>query len=265
MILNKILKKLFGVNKPYVEYAKPLLSNDGYLDLHENAKKEKYDEISNIENRLGFAIDKDFFENLALHLQVVKKKSRLNYQHGRILYSFMRDYLSNNNDDYINVFETGTARGFSSLCLSKAINDSNRNGTIITLDVIPHQTKLYWNCIDDNEGKKTRAELISYWAKEIENIIFLEGSTVELIKKLHIERINFSFLDAQHEEYEVMHEYNYVKERQIKGDMIIFDDYTPGIFNGVVNAISKIKNENLYNLEIINKNSQRGYVIAIKR
>ena len=41
MILNKILKKLFGVNKPYVEYAKPLLSNDGYLDLHENAKKEK--------------------------------------------------------------------------------------------------------------------------------------------------------------------------------------------------------------------------------
>ena len=35
------------------------------------------------------------------------------------------------------------------------IEDSEKVGKIFTIDIIPHNKKLYWNCIDDCEGKKT--------------------------------------------------------------------------------------------------------------
>ena len=43
-------------------------------------------------------------------------------------------------------------------CMSKAINDSNIKGTIHTIDIISGENKIYWNCIDDHDGPKTRIE-----------------------------------------------------------------------------------------------------------
>ena len=57
----------------------------------------------------------------------------------------------------INIVETGTARGFSAICMSKALNDSkNIKGEIHTIDLLPVNKAMYWNIIDDNEKKKTR-------------------------------------------------------------------------------------------------------------
>ena len=58
------------------------------------------------------------------------------------------------------IVETGTARGFSSICMSKALIDANTNGKIYTVDILPHDTKMYWNCIDDHDGMKSRKELL---------------------------------------------------------------------------------------------------------
>ena len=254
-----------GIYKPYIEYSQPLLSSDEYLFIHEQSKEEIFEDIDKLEGELGFHIDKEYFEKLALHLQVVKKKSKINYQHGRILYSVLRNYLSRNNEALINIFETGTARGFSSICLSKALNDSDRNGVIITLDVLPHNKELYWNCIDDNEGKNTRAKLLSRWPNETKNIIFLEGETKNVLEGIYFERIHMSFLDAQHEKKDVLNEYNFVKSKQQSGDIIILDDYTPGLFDGVVEAVNIINAEKLYNIKIFSNSSERGYVIAIRK
>ena len=30
------------------------------------------------------------------------------------------------------------------------------NGKIYTVDILPHDTKMYWNCIDDHDGMKSR-------------------------------------------------------------------------------------------------------------
>ena len=54
------------------------------------------------------------------------------------------------------------------IMLSKAINDSSRNGTIITL-CNSHQTKLYWNY--DNEGKNKGSTNILL-GKEIKILYF---------------------------------------------------------------------------------------------
>ena len=265
MIFKKLIKKIKGDDARYTEYSKPLMTAEGYKKLHKKAKEQIFEEINLDEKKCGYAIDIEYFENLALHLQVVKKKSTLNYQHGRLLYSRLRNYLSKKSDKVVNILETGTARGFSSICLSKALNDSNRIGLIVTLDIIPHNKNLFWNCIDDESGKKTRAKLLEQWESETKNIIFLEGSSKSTLSKLHIDRIHFSFLDAQHTELEVLNEFNYVKSRQISGDIIIFDDYSPGLFDGVVNAIKQIEYDGLYEIEIINNTNQRGYVIATRK
>ena len=85
------------------------------------------------------------------------------------MYSHLREYLNGNQTDKnIVIFETGTARGFSSICMSKGLEDDNRNGLIISTDILPHNKAFYWNCIDDNEKKKTRKELLQPWKKELE-------------------------------------------------------------------------------------------------
>ena len=42
------------------------------------------------------------------------------------------------------IVETGTARGFSSICMSKALIDQKKSGKIISLDCISHNEKIFW-------------------------------------------------------------------------------------------------------------------------
>ena len=70
----------------------------------------------------------------------------LNFFHGRLLYSVLSKYLKDLTEiGSISIFETGTARGFSSICMAKALIDMNSPGFITTIDSIPHENKIYWN------------------------------------------------------------------------------------------------------------------------
>ena len=66
----------FGLNK--------VGSKEQYLYLYEEAKKTKYDNIDSFERKIGFKIDNNWINDLALHTQVVIKKSKICYVHGRI-------------------------------------------------------------------------------------------------------------------------------------------------------------------------------------
>ena len=118
-----------------------------------------------------------------MHTQVCIKKSKINYQHGRALYTTLRDYINEYKKNFsqkINIVETGTARGFSAICMSKALNDSkNIKGEIHTIDLLPVNKAMYWNIIDDNEKKKTRRELLEKWPNELKNINFIELNYLE--------------------------------------------------------------------------------------
>lgn len=240
-----------------------------YIALHEDCKKNIYPDIFEIEENNGYRIDSEYFENLALHTQVCIKKSKLNYQHGRILYSFVRKYLNDNFNNRenrsINIFETGTARGFSSICMSRAIIDSDKVGNILTCDLIPHNHSMYWNCIDDNEGKKTREQLLSNWSDELQLIIFLHGATNRTLLSIGQSRIHFAFLDAQHKYKNVIQEFEFVSKRQLKGDYIIFDDVTKNLFPGVFYAVKKIEDDGKYSINYISLSDERCYAIAIKK
>ena len=177
----------------------------------------------------------------------------------------MCKYIEVNQKRYANgitVFETGTARGFSSICMAKALIDKDWKGFIVSVDIISHNEKMYWNCIDDNDGPSTRSELLSDWRKELSKIIFIQGWSKEILSRIGLEHINFAFIDAEHSKEAVLKEFKYVSERQVKGDIIIFDDVSMDIYDGVCQAVKIIKNNGSYNIEYINFLDNRGYAIA---
>lgn len=252
-------------------YASPLAKNikaskEEYLKIWKNAKEKKYDIVEKFEEDTNYKIDLDWYNELALHTQVVIKKSEIVYVHGRLLYSSLRKYFSKTSEKNINIIETGTARGFSSLCMAKAIEDANSCGKIITFDVLPHNHKMFWNCIDDNEEKKTRAELLKNYTSLTEKyILYHQGNTKIELAKLQTNRIHFAFLDSAHDYYYLMSEFKNLEDKQKKGDIIFFDDYTPKMFPGVVKAIDEICEKYNYSKQIINISDARAYVIAEKQ
>ena len=133
---------------------------------------------------------------------------------------------------------------------------------IHTIDILPHKTKMYWNCISDPiNGKVSREELLIDYKKYLKNIHFHEGQSKDVFKKLNLDRVHFAFLDGEHDYSDIKHEYEYVKKRNSKGDIIFCDDYIHGRFDGIVKFINEIKNQNLYKVEVLDSNSDRGYAI----
>jgi len=240
-------------------------SKDYYLDLFIKIKNKNYPKIEEFEKNKNFVVEKSWLDNLALHTQIVKKESNINYQHGRILYYLLYEHIDNNNLDNVNILEVGTARGFSAISMSKAINDNHIQGIVFSIDIISSNKKIIWNCIDDHEGLKTRYELLSNWKKELKNLRFLHGPSIFTLSKLNkIDRIHFAFLDGMHDYLNVKKEFNFVANKQIKGDIIVLDDYNIK-FPGVVKFIDEVKNLKIYNIDILSSDSFRSYAICKKK
>ena len=269
--IKKLLIKFYRfLNNEYIlidenSIKKPLASKSKYLEIFHEAIQNKHTIIDKIQKEAGFDLEKNWLNDLALHTQIIIKKSKINFQHGRLLYSYLRNYMKTcNKNDVIKILETGTAKGFSSICMSKALNDSNMKGEIYTIDQLPHDREMFWNLIDDHEKKKTRNELLSKWPRELKNIKFLKGETQKILSNLNLGRINFAFLDAEHTFEAVISEYRYVEKNQKKGDIIFFDDVTPTLFPNLCLALKKIENEKKYTIKYLNISDQRGYAIAKK-
>ena len=232
----------FGITTP--------ISSSIYLDLFNNSLKLDHSKFFDLINKdFNFRNDKlnEEINEIAKIGQICIKKSVLMWLHGYLLYVSLDSYLKKNpNIENINILETGTARGFSSLCMAKALKDNNRKGKIHTIDIIRNDIPIYWNCIKDEEGKHTRKDLFknTKYHDLFDYIKCYTGRTKEIINSIKNDRFHFAFLDAQHDYVNLNYELNYVKERQITDDIIICDDYTTyhnGIqqFPGINKAIDE--------------------------
>ena len=272
-VIKAILKKItefvsIGDVNPFHDYPfgkEPRADSDTYLAIWEATKNKQYPLIGEFEEVCGFSIEKEWLHELALHTQVVVKESEICYQHGRLLYAKLSEYCDKHKSDSLNILETGTARGFSTLCMAKALNDRSREGKIVSIDPLPHNIPMYWNCIDDTESEKSRAQLLGTYFDLIgRHICFLEGKSEDVLKRLELSRINFAFLDGGHDYRDVQYEVSYVRSRQKKGDIIFFDDYQESYFPGIVKAVKELDAEGSYRTNIIVANQQRGYAMAKK-
>lgn len=243
----------------------PLVGRDEYLRMAREVRAREYPEIDAYERRAGYAIDPEWLHELALHTQITKKKSELCYQHGRLLYASLRAYLARSGETAVRIVETGTARGFSSLCMARALRDAGVEGTIFTYDVLPHEVPIYWNCVDDWEGERTRATLLAPWAELVErHVAFIQGDSIRELARLQVPRVNFVFLDGQHTYPYVMREFAWVQGRQRPGDVVFFDDYTD-TFPGVIRAVDEICERFGYEKDVVRSSDSRAYVIASKQ
>jgi hypothetical protein len=145
-------------------------SPETYLQLWKYAKAQVYPEIDAYEDEVGYKIDTDFYNDLGLHTQVCIKGSNICYAHGRVVYSTLRKFIADNPQDFYTILETGTARGFSALCMAKALHDAGVKGSITTYD-----------------------------------IIFIAGDTKTTLKR---SEVDFAFLDGGHTYEDVCHEFS---------------------------------------------------------
>ena len=272
-IIRKILRRLVQpidrlAYRQFFDYPfgrSPKATADRYMEIWNKAKNTQYPIVDQFEEDQGYAIDQDWLHDAALVTQVVVKKSDICYQHGRLLYCALSEYIAQNKHDSVNILETGTARGFSCLCMAKALQDAGRPGKIVTMDVLHHDVEMYWNCIADTKGPMSRAQLLHDYQTLIENyIIFIQGDSKLQLKKAIMPRTHFAFLDGAHTYENVLNEFEYLVDKQQQGDVVFFDDYTPEAFPGIVQAVDEICSTHNYSKKVITLNEQRGYVVARK-
>jgi predicted O-methyltransferase YrrM len=278
MIFFKIIiKKFFGKNiffylrqiyyfasNNYI-LSKPIGTKKMYLDLYKKEIRKNYKKIDNYlkKNR---RIDVNFINNLALLTQISLNKNEINFQHGKIIYSELGKYLINNKKikKFI-ICEIGTGKGFSSIVMSKAIYDYKAKASIYSLDIIPHNLKIYWNSISDHLlGKISRSNLLNEYKKFLVNINYINKQSENFFKNLPLKRLHFAFIDGDHDYNAAKKDYLSIKSRQQSGDVIIFDDYTPGLFPGVVKLVKEITKSKIYKTKIIFSSKQRGYALCYK-
>lgn len=243
----------------------PLAERETYLALHTEAKARSHPAMDALERRLEAAVDRDWLDELALHTQIVIKPNRLNYQHGRVVYAALANYLATVRPaPPVLLFETGTARGFSALCMAKALADADMPGIVFTVDRLPHDRAIIWNCIDDHDGPKSRRELLAAYGGLLDRVVFLQARTGDAVQQLGLNRIHFAFLDAEHSQEAVEREFAFVAARQRPGDRVVLDDVTPGAFPGVVAAVDAIEAAGAYIVERVASADERGYALATR-
>ena len=275
-IIKRITKKIFYKISFFLEnyYEKNqfsltdgvLATTDQYIKLFNETKNKENLSINDYIKKKNINIDREWIDDLALVTQIVIKKNSLNYSHGLLLYAALTDLVKNSDLNKITILETGTARGFSSLCMAKALFDQNKKGNIFSIDILPSNKKMYWNCLLDNDGKKTRYELLSKWSNLVdEYLTFLNGYSTLVLKKLELKRINFAFLDGSHDYNTVKFEADFVAQKQLKDDVIVYDDYNNEQYPGLVEACNEISKKYNYKNFFFEGENNRNYLIAKKQ
>ncbi len=240
-------------------------SAERFLDLAGRARRNP-DLLAHLGDRFGRLPEPAFVDELALATQVVPKEDGLDWSHGFLLYAALRSYLDRALPDRpVTIFETGTARGFSAICMAKALHDAARTGTILTVDILHAERPIYWNNIADAEGPRTRLELLERWSDLVEDhVVFLRGDVSVALEQVGLARIHFAFLDAEHTYEAVRDELAFVDAHQEAGDVIVCDDYTPGEFPEIVRAVDELAASGVYELESFASSPERGYAYLQK-
>lgn len=212
--------------------------------------------------------DEKFYFDLTLQTQTVIKNQKLSFLHGYLLELELKKYLEINSlEKNINILEIGTARGYSSICMAKVLEDYRINGKILSIDILPVNKKIYWNCLNDiSFDKQTRYELLKSWEYLLNKyLIYVNGYSRLILRKFFFPRIHFCFIDGSHQYHDVFYEINFVKNRQKKNDIIFFDDFNLKKFPGVVKATNDKLFQNEYHQHILDYGEDRKYLIAIKK
>lgn len=240
-------------------------------ELASNYDHSKF--INEVRDYFNWIYPKEEMDYIGFKLNIIykgRKGSRPMYLHGYIISSALQKYINTNKVQDITIFETGTARGFSSLIMAHILQNNSISGKIYTIDFKDHFSQNYSNCFLASQlnRKVSRHECLHEWSSLSDKYIkFLSGDSNKIIDNMKLERIHFAFLDGSHEYKSIVKELKFVSKRQLSGDVIICDDYTITQFPEICKAIDEFLSIGEYKSKIFYGNDgtkERGYVYMVK-
>lgn len=230
-----------------------------YDEAFEAERAREYPMVSDFELKTGYSIDRHWLEEAARVLACPVKKNPPNWQHGRVLYSALRCYLASFVDAApVRVLDIGTAKGFSALCMQRAIMESGSDGEVTSIDVIDPSAEVVRNTVGEVNGLVTLYDLLLPWP-EASFIKFLWGKGENWFV-VNRKRVNFAFVDGKHTFEAVARELKGLAGCQQSGDVIVCDDLQ---VSGVSKAVDGIPGD--YKRIDLWLNSDRGYAILERR
>jgi len=194
--------------------------------------------------KLGFTVPfeeiYDFGDRLGcLHKNMIGGFERHLYIRGALYYSLIRKFKPKT------VLEFGTALGYSSLCMAKAMNDFNVDGKIYTIDRFPmnHTHERYFQEKDEKiiAKKKSNNEIWPEVADSrwIEKIIPLTGFTGQVMNKADLPKIEFSLIDAAHHYEGVKHDFYSLLNVAAENFNVLLDDYIDRPYFGITQFVNE--------------------------
>lgn len=239
---------------------KPTISRAAYDAAWELERMSEYPEIDAIEFQRGYRVERPRLELAARALACPVKVNPPNWQHGRVIYAVLRSMLERHGiDDKVVCLDVGTAKGFSALCAQWAINDSERRGVVISLDVIDPLARVRRNTVSEVDGYETLAETLAPWS-EARAITFLCGTGVNWLA-LYRKRVHFAFLDGKHRRDVVEQELSLLRDCQAPGDVVICDDLQ---IPGVAAAVDKEHDRGFYDFHEVRVCDLRSHAIGLR-
>jgi hypothetical protein len=228
-----------------------------YQAAFEAERANAYPAIDALEQRYGYALDRDRLEGAARVLACPLKANPPNWQHGRLLYAVSRWYFAEH-EGLMNVLDIGTAKGFSALCLLWAMRDAGRMGVVTSVDVIDPFSREPRNSVGDIAGRLTLFELLAPWP-ESRHIAFHRSTGVDALTR-DAGRVHVAFVDGKHTGAVVHREGELLAQHQNAGDVSIFDDiHIPGIEMAVRSL------EPFYAFERVEAKPGRAYAIGVRK
>lgn len=217
-----------------------------------------YPIVNLFEDRLGYQVARDRLEGAARVLACPVKANPPNWQHGRVLYALARQTFAQLEAGPVTVLDIGTAKGFSALCLEWARLDAGMAGQVVSVDVIDPASQVRRNTVADCDGLKSLGEILAPWP-EANGIEFRHDTGIDWLTRT-AGRIHFAYVDGKHTYEIVKREGDLLWDRQLPGDVVMFDDCQ---IEGVAKAVQQL--EAGYDLEILTVLAGRRYAIGTRR
>lgn len=228
-----------------------------YDDAFRREAAQTYPVVDALEQRYGFALQRERLEAAARVLACPVKANPPCWQHGRVLYAVARAALAGQVGP-VTLLDIGTAKGFSALCLRWALGDANVSGTVVTVDVMGPEDRVKRNSVAELDGLKTLAEFLAPWPEAADIQAF--GMTGLDWLRAGRDRLPVVFVDGKHEGRVVAAEGAEIASRQQSGDVVVFDDvHLPDVRQAVAEL------HQAYAIEWLTVLPQRAYAIGVRR
>lgn len=230
---------------------------EAYAAAFEAERKNSYPVIDALETRYGYAIDRELLESAARVLACPLKRNPPNWQHGRVVYALARHRLAMGSVDML--FESGTAKGFATVCMAHACWDAGMAHTSIwSRDIIDPNSAEPRNSVMDGQVDNIWGYVRPFLPPAAMIAFTQVGDDAHFV--LSPRRISFAFVDGAHTFEGVKADITMIVPRQREGDLILFDDFhLPPVADAVLACLPED-----YVVERVKLKENREYAIAVK-